>query len=150
MAKILSVDDEPSIVRLVTATLTARGHTVAGAHSGAEALALVKTEKPDLIVLDIMMPGMDGREVYRRLAADPATKGIPVLFLSAIGEFASQIDTVEMGDAEYMTKPFTPKDLAEQVATMLDPATAEERASRRHAQLSKLRMMVTIMHREHD
>ena len=150
MAKILSVDDEPSIVRLVTATLTARGHTVSGAHSGAEALALVKTERPDLIVLDIMMPGMDGREVYRRLSADPATKGIPVLFLSAIGEFASQIDTVEMGEAEYMTKPFTPKNLAEQVATMLDPAAAEERASRRHAQLSKLRMMVTIMHREHE
>lgn len=150
MAKILSVDDEPSIVRLVSATLTARGHEVTGAHSGAEALAIVKSEKPDLIVLDIMMPGLDGRDVYRRLSADPGTKDIPVLFLSAIGEFASQLDTVEMGEAEYMTKPFSPKELADQVETMLDPANAAERARRRQSQLSRLRMMVTIMHREHE
>jgi len=109
MAKrILAVDDEPSIVKLVTAALTARGYEVSAAYNGEEALDKIALDPPDLIVCDIMMPRMDGREVQRRLAADPKTKKIPFIFLSAIGDMDKQLSTLEEGGAEYLTKPLSP------------------------------------------
>ncbi len=148
--KILAVDDEPSIVKLVSATLTARGYEVVIAHNGEQALDKAQLEHPDLIVLDIMMPKMDGREVQRRLQANPKTKSIPVIFLSAIGDLDSQLDTLEDGDVEYLTKPFDPKELAEYVDAMLDPAKRGEISKHRSQQIGKLRKMVEIMHRPHD
>ncbi|MDH4140108.1 MAG: response regulator [Coriobacteriia bacterium] len=148
--RILAVDDEPSIVRLVSAALTARGYEVSVAHNGEEALDMVRSEHPDLIVLDIMMPKMDGREVQRRLQSDAKTKDIPVIFLSAIGDLDSQLDTLEEGDVEYLTKPFDPKELGEYVDAMLDPAKRSELARHRSQQIGKLRKMVEIMHRSHD
>jgi DNA-binding response OmpR family regulator len=148
--KILAVDDEPSIVRLVSATLTARGYDVVVAHDGEEALDKARLEHPDLIVLDIMMPKMDGREVARRLQADEKTKRIPIIFLSAIGDLDSQLDTLEQSDVEYLTKPFDPKELSEYVEAMLDPAKRGEIARHRSQQIGKLRKMVEIMHRPHD
>jgi DNA-binding response OmpR family regulator len=146
--KILAVDDEPSIVRLVTAALTARGHEVIAAYNGEEALDKVALEKPDLIVLDIMMPKMDGREVARRLAKDPKTAKIPIVFLSAIGDLASQLDTLEeLKDVEYLTKPFEVRELADYVDAMLDPAKRAELERHRSQQVGKLRTMVEIMRR---
>lgn len=148
MAKrILAVDDEPSIVKLVSATLTARGYDVVVAHNGEEALDKVRLEKPDLIVLDIMMPRMDGREVRRRLQADPATKSIPIVFLSAVGDFDNQLDTLDSGSGEYMTKPFKPSELADYVDAMLDPKRKAELDKQRSQQVGKLRAMTQIMHR---
>jgi len=148
--KILAVDDEPSIVRLVSTTLLGRGYDVVVAHNGEEALDKVRLEKPDLIVLDIMMPKMDGREVRRRLAADPKTKGIPVIFLSAVGDMDSQLDALEETQSEYMTKPFNPRELADYVDAMLDPKKHGELAKHRSQQIGKLRKMVEIMRRPHD
>lgn len=149
--RILAVDDEPSIVRLVTAALSARGYEVIAAHDGQDALDKVALEKPDLIVLDIMMPRMDGREVARRLAANPSTAKIPIIFLSAIGDLDSQLDTLEeMKDVEYLTKPFDVKELGDYVDAMLDPAKRAQLAQHRSKQVGKLRTMVEIMHRKRE
>lgn len=145
--KILAVDDEPSIVRLVSAALTARGYEVVVAHNGEEALDKVRLDRPDAIVLDIMMPKMDGKQVRERLAKNPATSGIPILFLSAVGDMSSQLDTLEAGQGEYMTKPFKPSELADYVDAMLDPAKRGELEKHRSQQVGRLRRMVEIMHR---
>ena len=150
--KILAVDDEPSICRLVETALTGRGYDVVVAHNGEEALDKVALEHPDLIVLDIMMPKMDGREVRRRLAKDPKTASIPVIFLSAVGDLDSQLDTLEETDAEseYLTKPFNPRELGEYVDALLDPSKKDELASHRARHQGQLRKMVEIMHRPRD
>lgn len=149
--KILAVDDEPSIVKLVSAALTARGFEVVTAHDGQDALDKVALEKPDLIVLDIMMPRMDGREVARRLSANPKTAKIPIVFLSAVGDLASQLDTLEeLKDVEYLTKPFEVRELGEYVEAMLDPAKRAELAQHRSRQVGKLRTMVEIMNRRRE
>ena len=151
MAKrILAVDDEPSIVKLVTAALSAKGYDVTPAYNGEEALDQVKLNPPDLIVCDIMMPRMDGREVQRRLAADPKTKNIPFIFLSAIGDLDSQLHTLEEGGAEYLTKPFKPSELAEYVEILLDPSRKGELDRIRQQHVGKLRTMTTIMHRKYE
>ena len=147
MAKILAVDDEPSIVRLVAATLKAKGHEVITASDGQEALLKARMEKPDLIVLDIMMPILDGRETRKRLKADPKTADIPIIFASAVGELSQQLDTMEGGEEDYITKPFKPSELAELVADTLDPHKRSEMEKTRHQRKAKLRTMVEIMHR---
>lgn len=150
--KIVAADDEPSIVRLVSATLTARGYEVVIAHDGEEALSKVRLERPDLAVLDIMMPGIDGREVRKRMAADPATKSIPVLFLSAIGDLDDQLHTLEEGahGDEYLTKPFKPSELGDYVDAMLDPSKRGDVIGMRKQHMSRLRAMTNIMHRDRD
>ncbi|MDZ4169401.1 MAG: response regulator [Coriobacteriia bacterium] len=146
--KILAVDDEPSIVRLVTAALSAKGYEVVNAFNGEEALDKVALEHPDLIVCDIMMPRMDGREVQRRLAADAKTRDIPFIFLSAIGDLDQQLHTLEEGGAEYLTKPFKPSELTDYVAALLDPARKDELARMRQQHVGRLRAMTSIMHRK--
>lgn len=146
--RILAVDDEPSIVKLVTATLTAKGYEVIQAFDGPEAIDKAKLERPDLIICDIMMPRMDGREVRRRLAADPDTADIPLIFLSAIGDLDQQLHTLEEGGAEYLTKPFKPSELADYVAVILDPARKEELTRIRQQHVGRLRAMTSIMHRK--
>lgn len=148
MARILVVDDEPSIVRLVKATLTARGHTVDEAYDGIEALAQVKTHKPDLILLDIMMPRMDGIETRKRLLADPESKDIPVIHLSAVGDFEKQKQALDAGVTDYIVKPFAPADLGDRVADTLDPKKREQVQKEHNQKSAQLRTITDIMHRE--
>ena len=126
-ARILVVDDEPSIVKLVKTTLEGRGYTVDEAFDGVEALAQAKLHQPDLILLDIMMPRMDGTEVRKRLLADPETKDIPVIHLSAVGDFDKQRQALDEGATDYIIKPFTPKRPRRHgCADMLDPKKREQ------------------------
>jgi DNA-binding response OmpR family regulator len=151
--KILAVDDEPSICKLVETALTGRGYEVVVARDGEEAIDKVALEHPDLIVLDIMMPKMDGREVRRRLAQSPRTSAIPVILLSAVGDLDSQLDALEETPGvvtEYFTKPFNPRELADYVDAMLDPSKSDELERKRAQNESKLRKMVEIMHRPKD
>ncbi len=151
--KILAVDDEPSICKLVETALKTHGYEVVVAHNGEEALDKVALEHPDLIVLDIMMPKMDGREVRRRLASNPKTKDIPVIFLSAVGDLDSQLDALEetpQAESEYLTKPFKPSELTEYVDALLDPSKRNEVERHRARHQAKLRKMVEIMHRPRD
>lgn len=148
--KILAVDDEPSISKLVAHTLASRGYEVVTANDGPTAISMAATEKPDLIVLDVMMPRMDGWEVRKRLKADPATKDIPIVFLTAVGQFESQLAALESGSEDYVTKPFDPAELAEVVGGILDPTHHPDGARHGARQKAKLRTIVDIMHRERE
>ncbi len=148
--RILVVDDEPSIVRLVKATLESRGYEIAEAFDGQEALVQVKLHKPDLILLDIMMPRMDGTEVRKRLLADPATKDIPVIHLSAVGDFEKQRQAMAEGVTDYIVKPFTPSDLAQRVADMLDPKKQAQVKKEHDKKSAQLRTITDIMARKRE
>jgi len=109
--KILTVDDERHIVRLVQVTLERAGYQVVVAFDGKEALKKVDSERPDLIVLDVMMPYMDGFEVLKQLKSNPATKDIPVIMLTAKAQDADVFRGWASGVDLYLTKPFNPMEL---------------------------------------
>lgn len=113
---ILVVDDEPPIVRLVRATLQADGYAVLTASRGEEALAILEDERPDLIVLDVMMPGMDGFETLRKVRAQSQ---VPVIMLTARSGDTDKLRGLETGADDYVTKPFNPDELAARVAAVL-------------------------------
>jgi DNA-binding response OmpR family regulator len=148
--RILVVDDATSIVTLVRATLEARGYEVDVAYNGSEGLALAKLNKPDLIILDVMMPRMDGTEVRKRLKAEPETKGIPIIHLTAVGDFDKQHDALADGVVDYIVKPFTPSDLADRVAAVLDPRKADRTKSEHDQKSAQLRTITDIMHRSKE
>ena len=121
MAKhsILIVDDEPDIVELVSYNLKKEGYTVRSATSGEEGLKAAKSDVPDLIVLDLMLPGVDGLEICRILKADAKTSSVPVLILSAKGGEADVVAGLELGADDYVTKPFSPRILLARVKATL-------------------------------
>ena len=121
MAKevILVVDDEEDIRELVELNLSREGYQILPCDTGERALALVRSRKPDLVVLDLMLPGVDGLEVCRRLKADPDTRHIPVIMLTAKGEEADIVAGLELGADDYVTKPFSGKVLAARVRRLL-------------------------------
>jgi len=116
---ILVVDDTPANLRLLTGLLTERGYTVRPAPNGALALGFVRSTPPDLILLDIKMPGMDGYEVCKQLKADERTRDIPVIFISALNEVVDKVKGFEVGGVDYITKPFQPDEVLARVKTHL-------------------------------
>jgi two-component system KDP operon response regulator KdpE len=113
---ILVVDDEPAIVRLVRAKLQADGYSVMTASRGEEALNFLEDERPDLVILDLMMPGMDGYETLRRIRS---TNQVPVIMLTARAGDADRLKGFQVGADDYVTKPFNPDELAARVAAVL-------------------------------
>ncbi len=109
--KILAVDDEKHIVRLVQVNLERQGYEVVTANDGREALEKVESEKPDLVVLDVMMPYMDGFEVLQNLRRNPNTRDIPVIMLTAKAQDADVFKGWQSGVDCYLTKPFNPMEL---------------------------------------
>jgi len=118
--KILAVDDERHIVRLVEVNLQRAGYEVVTAFDGREALEKVKAENPDLVVLDVMMPYMDGFEVLKTLKADPSTAEIPVIMLTAKAQDADVFRGWQSGVDCYLTKPFNPMELLTFVKRIFD------------------------------
>ena len=116
-ATILIADDEPSIVQLNRIYLTKEGYTVHAAHDGQEALDLARRVKPDLIVLDLMMPRVDGWEVCRQLRRDGPSP--PIIMLTAKDEDVDKIVGLEMGADDYVTKPFNPRELLARIKAIL-------------------------------
>ena len=117
--KILVVDDEIYIVHILDFSLGMEGYEVLTALDGEQALEKARGEHPDLIVLDIMMPKLDGYETCRMLKADPATKDIPIILLSAKGRNVDQKIGFEVGADDYITKPFSPRKLVERINALL-------------------------------
>ncbi len=113
---ILVVDDDPKILRLLRVELTAQGFQVLVAERGREALEVVERQRPDLVILDIIMPGMDGLEVLRRLRE---SSGVPVILLTAKGTDADKIIGLELGADDYLAKPFNPEELTARVRAVL-------------------------------
>jgi len=128
-AKILVVDDEPEAVELVEFNLRQAGFDVLTAADGSEALARARGTPPSLIVLDLMLPEIDGLEVCKILRRDPATAGIPIVMLTAKAEEVDRVLGLELGADDYLTKPFSPRELVLRVKRILErgrpPAGAE-------------------------
>ncbi|MDA8429750.1 MAG: response regulator [Geobacteraceae bacterium] len=119
---ILVVDDTPESLRALTGILQQEGYSVRPANSGQLALASIAAQPPDLILLDIRMPGLDGFEVCRRLKSEEATRNIPVIFQSAATDLADRLEGLKMGAVDYITKPFQREELLARVKTHLELA----------------------------
>lgn len=116
---ILIADDEPSIRQLVAFTLRRRGYVIVEAEDGTTALELIRQQSPDLVVLDVMMPGLSGIAVTQQLTSDPITAEIPVILLSAKGQGIEIEEGLASGARLYLVKPFSPRELADRVAEVL-------------------------------
>jgi serine phosphatase RsbU (regulator of sigma subunit)/CheY-like chemotaxis protein len=134
---ILIVDDTPTSVHLLAQILTRQGHQVRVALSGPEALAAAQAAPPDLILLDVMMPEMNGYEVCRQLKADERTHDIPVVFISALGEADDKLEAFTVGGVDYIPKPFQPKEVMARVATHLALRRAQESLQVRNIELQQ-------------
>lgn len=117
--KILVVDDDPHALRLVSYTFEAEGYDVITASSGAEALARLASERPDLVVLDVMMPDMSGLEVCQRIRSNPATAHLPILMLSARGQVADRVTGLRSGADDYLAKPADTSELLARAEALL-------------------------------
>lgn len=117
--RILVVDDDRQIVRLVQSYLQQSGFTVLTAYDGAEALHALRREKPDLVVLDLMLPGRDGLEITRIVRNDVALAAIPILMLTARVEDVDKLIGLELGADDYLTKPFNPQEVVARVKAIL-------------------------------
>jgi DNA-binding response OmpR family regulator len=119
MPTILLIDDDPLLLSLVEHKLAGRGHTVLLAEGGAAGLALAAERRPDLIVLDAMMPGVDGFQVLQRLKGDPVTEPIPVVMLTARKREQDVLAGLTGGARDYLVKPFLPEELAMRIQLIL-------------------------------
>ena len=119
-ATVLVVEDEVDLLFTIALSLELNGYRVVKAASGEEAVDMVEKERPDAVVLDIMMPGRDGLDVLRSLRADPATRDIPVVLLTAKATNQETLEGWRAGAAGYTTKPFEPAELIRYVSHLLD------------------------------
>ena len=119
MERVLIVDDDPDIVRLVSYNLSLAGFEATAARTGREALESVHTNPPDLMILDLMLPDVDGMEVCRSLRADQSTRSLPIIMLTARGEEIDRVVGFELGADDYVMKPFSTRELVLRVKAML-------------------------------
>ena len=117
--KIILIEDDPDITHLVTHYLGKEGYTVKSFREGIKGYQSIKQDKPDLVILDLMLPEMDGLEVCKRLRSDLKTSTLPVIMLTARGEESDKIVGLELGADDYVTKPFSPKELVARVRALL-------------------------------
>jgi two-component system alkaline phosphatase synthesis response regulator PhoP len=122
--KILIAEDSATMRRLVAARLEADGYDVVEAVDGEQALSLARTDRPDLLILDNVMPKLDGFEVVRALRADPATKAVPIVMLTGRTSEEDVLGGLGLGVDEYMPKPFSPRELSARVRRTLDRAAS--------------------------
>ncbi|HET6368894.1 MAG TPA: response regulator, partial [Pseudomonadales bacterium] len=123
-SRVLVVEDEPDIRDLLAFHLERDGYQVTRATTGPEALRQLRAAPPDLVILDLMLPELDGLEVCRRLRADPATATLPVIMLTAKGDEVDRVVGLELGADDYVVKPFSPKEMLARVRAVLRRARA--------------------------
>ncbi|MGD9187433.1 MAG: diguanylate cyclase [Desulfobacteraceae bacterium] len=140
---IVIVDDMPDNLRLLTDILTNHGYKVRPAPSGARALATIHKEPPELILLDIMMPGMDGYEVCRQLKAHEGTKDIPIIFLSALNEVFDKVKAFKAGGVDFITKPFQVEEVLARVRTHITIRAQQKVLALRNEELLKKNELIT-------
>ena len=134
--KILIVDDEPDAVELVAFNITKAGMEAVTSEDGADALAKARDILPDAIVLDLMLPEMDGLDVCRHLRRDHRTASIPIIMVTAKGAEVDRILGLEMGADDYLTKPFSPRELVLRLKKILQPRQAVAEKERINTQVS--------------
>lgn len=142
MTKVLVVDDEAPIRLLCRVNLEAERMEVLEAADGESGLETARRERPDVILLDVMMPGMDGWQVAERLLEDEATSEIPLVFLTARAELRDRARGLELGGVDYITKPFNPTELASVVEDLLERVRRGERDELRREKIAELRALL--------
>ncbi|MFA5785414.1 MAG: response regulator [Actinomycetota bacterium] len=143
-ARVLIVEDEPDVVELIKINLAFEGYETSAAYDGASALVTIKKDPPDLVLLDIMLPGTDGWEVLRLLKADDATAHLPVVVVTARTGEEDRIRGTMEGALFYVTKPFVPGELLRAVADALEPRPIEERERMRTVVLEQLEALARL------
>jgi CheY-like chemotaxis protein len=117
--QVVAIDDEPSIIVVITASLQPNGFEVSAAPNGPQGLELIARIKPDLVLLDLLMPDMNGLEVLQRLKADPDLQQIPVVIVSAMTDPGGRSQCLKSGAADYLAKPFSPYELLDMINSVL-------------------------------
>jgi DNA-binding response OmpR family regulator len=140
--KILVIDDEPGIIDIVETNLLGEGFEVVSARDGKEGLEKIKSERPELVVLDVMMPEMDGWQVLKEVEMDPDTAGIPVIMLTAKAADEDYIHGLEEGAVEYITKPFFPQELINRIKITLMVLNPRMRDERRRNLIAKRKRLM--------
>ena len=141
MTRVLIIDDEAPIRLLCRVNLEAEGMDVLEAADGLTGLDLARTEQPDVVLLDVMMPGLDGWAVAQELIDDIETDVIPIVFLTARAEFRDRARGLDIGGVDYITKPFNPVELAPLVRRLLERIERGERDDLRREKLAELRSL---------
>jgi DNA-binding response OmpR family regulator len=141
MTRVLIIDDEAPIRLLCRVNLEAEGMDVLEAADGVTGLDLARTEHPDVVLLDVMMPGLDGWAVAQELIDDVETDVIPIVFLTARAEFRDRARGLDIGGVDYITKPFNPVELAPLVRRLLERIERGERDELRREKLAELRSL---------
>jgi DNA-binding response OmpR family regulator len=142
MTKVLVIDDEAPIRLLCRVNLEAEKMDVLEASDGATGLEKAREERPDVILLDVMMPGVDGWQIAEELLDDPRTSRIPIIFLTARAEFRDRARGLDIGGLDYVTKPFNPLELAPLVLDVLARVDRGERDELRREKLAELRLLM--------
>jgi DNA-binding response OmpR family regulator len=140
--RVLVVDDEAPIRLLCRVNLEAEGMQVLEAADGFAGVEAARAERPDVILLDVMMPGMDGWQVAERLVEDDTTNQIPLIFLTARAELRDRARGLELGGVDYITKPFNPVELASVVEQLLERVRRGERDQLRREKIAELRTLL--------
>src|SRR5918994_1513905 len=139
VTRVLVIDDEPPIRLLCRVNLEAEGMEVLEARDGPGGLEQARAERPDVILLDVMMPGLDGWAVAEELIDDDATRDIPIVFLTARAELRDRARGLELGGVDYVTKPFNPTELAPLVQGLIERVERGEREEIRKERIAELR-----------
>ena len=142
MIRVLVIDDEAPIRLLCRVNLEAEGMKVLEAADGPSGLEKAKESRPDVVLLDVMMPGLDGWRVAEELLDDDRTRDIPIIFLTARAEFRDRARGLDIGGVDYVTKPFNPIELAPLVRDLLDRLERGERDELRREKISDLRALM--------
>jgi DNA-binding response OmpR family regulator len=142
LTRVLVIDDEAPIRLLCRVNLEAAGMEVIEAEHGLAGLAAARAERPDVILLDVMMPGMDGWQVLEELLDDEGTQDIPIIFLTARAELRDQARGLELGGVDYVTKPFNPVDLAPLIDALVERVSRGEGQELRRERLAELRQLL--------
>jgi len=140
--RVLVIDDEAPIRLLCRVNLEAEGMQVLEAADGPSGLEKARAEAPDVVLLDVMMPGLDGWRVAEELLDDPRTSSIPIVFLTARAELRDRARGIDLGGIDYVTKPFNPVELAPLVRNLLARVERGERDALRHEKLAELRALL--------
>jgi DNA-binding response OmpR family regulator len=142
VTRVLVIDDEAPIRLLCRVNLEAEGMDVLEAADGPSGLDVARVEVPDVVLLDVMMPGLDGWRVAEHLLEDDRTNGIPIIFLTARAEFRDRARGLDIGGVDYVTKPFNPLELAPLVLELLERIEKGERDELRGEKLAELRSLM--------
>jgi DNA-binding response OmpR family regulator len=128
--KIVVIEDEPDIMEIVSYNLKREGYSVVGVDRGDAALNIIRNEAPNLIILDLMLPGMDGLSICQQMKSDPIVRDIPIIIISAKGEESDIVIGLELGADDYLAKPFSPRELLARVKVVLRRGPAADEQSK--------------------